>query len=66
MRRGELLALTCDNVFFDEGLVTVSNTTTQNKKGGRHFEEGAKTPDGVRSINVGPQVLETLRRHRVL
>jgi integrase len=64
-RRGELLALRWSDVDFEAGMVTIARAVVEVGAGEarRVLEKSTKT-DRVRSIPLGPMVLEALRRQK--
>lgn len=62
-RQGELLALTWDDIDFDEG--TMSITKSLKEVRGAGLQAGpTKTRNGRRVIGLAPDIVEEIRRHR--
>jgi integrase len=62
LRRGEILALRWEDVDLERALLQVRRTLEQ-ARGGLRFKE-PKTEKGRRLVALGPETVETLRRHR--
>lgn len=63
MRRGELLALTWDNICFQEGLIDVKKQLVRSKEHGLIIK-GLKTKKSRRTIEVSKDVMEMLKDHK--
>lgn len=63
LRRGELLALTWDNVDFHNGKITVTSAVSELKKG--LIIKRPKTDASQRTFSVAEPVMNMLRTHRI-
>ena len=63
LRRGEILGLRWEDIDLDRAILQVRRTLEQ-ARGGLRFKE-PKTERGRRLVALGPDAVETLRRHRL-
>lgn len=63
LRQGELLGLTWADVDLDRGVITVRRSL-EGVRGGEPVFGDAKTRASVRSVPIGPAVVEALREHQ--
>ncbi|RNA66203.1 tyrosine-type recombinase/integrase [Alteribacter keqinensis] len=62
-RKGEVLALTWDDIDFDARSIKLSKTLFQS--GGKHIFQTSKTKESRRLISLDPQTLELLKKLRI-
>jgi len=62
LRRGELLGLTWENIYLDEGYISIKQHLIVTTKGA--MIETPKTPSSIRDIPLTAEVIELLRKHK--
>lgn len=65
-RKGELLALTWDNVDFVNGTICICRNRTGSKKEILNVLTSPKTKNGIRTIHLPPKVMDMLRNEHEL